>query len=118
MLKTLLLKNQVPLSSIFFEYFGPPSSQAADKHAGTVTFLNENNVLLTQECTNETLLDLAENAGLNPVTGCRIGICHQCICKKERGTVFNTLTKEYSDTGAEEVQLCISVAVGDVELNL
>ena len=66
----------------------------------------------------QTLLDLAEQEGLKPVSGCRIGVCHQCICNKKQGRVYNTKTKQYSDTGAEEIQLCLSVPVGHVELEL
>ena len=66
----------------------------------------------------QTLLDVAEQAGLKPVSGCRIGVCHQCICKKESGVVFNTKTGTYSDTGSEDIQLCISVAASDLILDL
>lgn len=65
-----------------------------------------------------TLLEIAEQEGLKPVSGCRMGVCHQCICKKKTGRVYNTRTQEYSDTGEEEIQLCVSVPLGRVELEL
>ncbi|WP_156499396.1 2Fe-2S iron-sulfur cluster-binding protein, partial [Oleiphilus sp. HI0061] len=70
------------------------------------------------ESDKATLLEISENQGLKPVAGCRMGVCHQCICKKKTGRVFNTRTQQYSDTGEEEIQLCVSVPVGKVELEL
>jgi hypothetical protein len=61
---------------------------------------------------------MAESEGLKPISGCRTGVCHQCICKKKQGRVFNIKTKKYSDSGSEEIQLCLSVPVGHVELEL
>ena len=72
----------------------------------------------TSGTVKKTLLELAEEEGLTPVSGCRQGICHQCICKKKQGRVYNTKTQEYSDSGPEEIQLCLSVPVGTVELEL
>lgn len=65
-----------------------------------------------------TLLEVAEKSGLNPVSGCRSGVCHQCRCTKKSGVVVNLLTGQESDTGQEEIQLCISVARNDVVLDL
>ncbi len=57
-----------------------------------------------------TLLEIAEAAGLKPQYGCRMGICHQCSCRKTSGTVINRLTgKASGPPGEESVQLCISV---------
>lgn len=68
--------------------------------------------------TQKTLLELAEGSGLSPTSGCRIGVCHQCICKKKQGRVYNTKTKQISDTGEEEIQLCLSIPLDNVALEL
>ena len=65
-----------------------------------------------------TLLEIAEAAGLTPRYGCRMGICHQCSCRKTTGTVINRLTGQASSPGEENVQLCISVPRGPVSLDL
>lgn len=65
-----------------------------------------------------TLLDIAEAAGLSPRHGCRMGICHQCSCRKTSGTVINRLTGRTSGPGEETVQICVSVPSGPVSLDL
>ena len=112
-------------ADIHHEYFGTAPLSKADMDTDfddefiQVDYLTSNKqVQFNADGLPQTLLDIAEQEGLTPVSGCRIGVCHQCICKKKQGRVFNTKTKQYSDTGAEEIQLCLSVPVGHVELEL
>jgi len=122
---TLLRAHNISEENIHFEYFGAaPLSRSLvdteyDDEMIQVDYLSSNKqVQFNPNDLPQTLLDLAEQEGLKPVSGCRIGVCHQCICKKKQGRVYNTKTKQYSDTGAEEIQLCLSVPVGHVELEL
>ncbi|HET7416383.1 MAG TPA: ferredoxin reductase [Solirubrobacterales bacterium] len=64
------------------------------------------------------LLEQAEAAGLNPEYGCRMGICHTCTCRKRSGTHKNLVTGEVSSAPDEEIQLCVSAALGDLEVEL
>lgn len=64
------------------------------------------------------LLVAAEEAGLTPRYGCRMGICHTCSCVKRSGTVENVLTGEISSEPGERIQLCISRARTDLTLEL
>ncbi|AEV71108.1 flavodoxin reductase family protein [Mycolicibacterium rhodesiae NBB3] len=64
------------------------------------------------------LLEQAEAAGLAPESGCRMGICHSCTRRKTRGAVRNLITGAVSTTDEEDVQICVSVPVGDVDLAL
>jgi ferredoxin-NADP reductase len=64
------------------------------------------------------LLEQAESAGLTPENGCRMGICHTCTRRKTRGAVKNLTTGAVSTADEEDVQICVSVPVGDVELAL
>lgn len=111
--------------NIHFEFFGAAPIESDSfinnsnkEQTSTVHFHASNLVSISDKNTPSTLLEQAEAQGLTPVSGCRIGVCHQCICKKKSGVVFNTRTQEYSDTGSEEIQLCISVAQSDVVLDL
>ena len=63
-----------------------------------------------------TLLELAEAAGLSPDYGCRLGICKTCTCRKSAGTVRNLITGEVSAEEDEEIQLCVSVPAGALEI--
>jgi ferredoxin-NADP reductase len=65
-----------------------------------------------------TLLEQAERAGLSPAYGCRMGICHTCTCRKLAGTVRDLNSGELSSGEEQEIQICVSVPVGDVELAL
>ncbi|MBN8446719.1 MAG: 2Fe-2S iron-sulfur cluster binding domain-containing protein [Gammaproteobacteria bacterium] len=95
------------------ESFGGVSSDALVQ---AVTFHRES---AQQQVSGQgTLLQLAEQAGLNPRYGCRRGICQQCQCQKLQGQVKNLLTGELSGAGAEPIQLCISEAVTSVDIRL
>ncbi|WP_430459713.1 flavin reductase family protein [Thalassolituus sp. LLYu03] len=110
----------IGVADVRFEYFGAapvdmPRSSADD---AVVSFARSGKAVELSSDEPKPLLQVAEEAGLKPVSGCRIGVCHQCICKKSSGVVFNTQTGRYSDTGPEEIQLCVSVATGDLVLDL
>lgn len=104
--------------NIHFEFFGTAPIEIENSEQGVVNFYASEKTVISDKDKTLTLLEQAEEQGITPVSGCRIGVCHQCICKKKSGVVFNTRTQEYSDTGSEEIQLCISVAQGDVVLDL
>lgn len=64
------------------------------------------------------ILEIAEAASLSPRHGCRMGICHQCSCRKTSGTVVNKLTGKVSSPGEEDIQICISIPRGPVSIDL
>jgi ferredoxin-NADP reductase len=64
------------------------------------------------------ILEQAEAAGLSPKSGCRMGICHSCTRRKTRGAVKNLITGAVSTTNDEDVQICVSAPVGDVDIAL
>mgnify|MGYP005991037075 FL=1 len=116
--RKVLSDLKVDNSKINFEFFGAAPVEMDSTGQAIVHFQTSEKIVVSEENKIETLLEQAEAEGLTPVSGCRIGVCHQCICKKKSGIVFNTRTQQYSDTGSEEIQLCISVAQGDVVLDL
>jgi stearoyl-CoA 9-desaturase NADPH oxidoreductase len=98
------------------ESFLPPTlAIASDEAEGTVHFAQAGR---SQPNDGRTLLEQAEHAGLTPEFGCRMGICHSCACRKTAGRVRNVRTGEVSASDEEEIQICISVPAGDVELDL
>ncbi len=64
------------------------------------------------------LLVTAERAGLNPKSGCRMGICHSCTCRKVSGTTRDLRTGELSSEADVDIQLCVSEPVGPVSIDL
>ena len=65
-----------------------------------------------------TILEQAEDAGLSPVFGCRMGICFSCTTRKTEGTVRNVLSGSESSLPDEDIQICVSAPVGDCVVDL
>lgn len=98
------------------ESFLPPSpALATDRAEGSVSFAQSGERISNN---GRSLLEQAEQAGLSPQFGCRMGICHTCTCRKTAGTVRNLVSGEVSSAKDEHIQICVSVPVGDVELDL
>ena len=64
------------------------------------------------------LLRLAEDAGLNPAHGCRMGMCHSCDTKLKSGCVRDLRTNALLNEPGQLVQICVCAAAGDAELEL
>jgi ferredoxin-NADP reductase len=98
------------------ESFVPPTFDlSADAAGGRVSFA-DSGVEITDD--GRPLLEQAEAAGLTPESGCRMGICHSCTRRKTRGAVKNLVTGAVSSAEEEDVQICVSVPVGDVDIAL
>ncbi len=117
--RDILLKSGVKEAQIKHELFGPkPIKKLSHKTNGQVIFTRSKKQANSYPEKTSTLLELAEIKDINPISGCRMGVCHQCKCHKQQGVVYNTLTETYSDTGPEDIQLCVSLPVGAVSLDL
>lgn len=116
----LFVSQGIEKERIVQEHFLPiralPSSQPEIE--AQVEFIKAGQTTQTLSKRSQTLLELAEDARLSPDYGCRMGICHQCKCTKNKGVVLNTLTGETSDTAKEDIQLCVSIPLSDVEIEL
>ena len=98
------------------ESFVPPVfTVPTEASGGQVTFADSGVDVVDD---GRSLLDQAESAGLSPESGCRMGICHTCTRRKTSGAVKNLITGTVSTTDGEDVQICITAPVGDVELAL
>jgi stearoyl-CoA 9-desaturase NADPH oxidoreductase len=98
------------------ETFTPPAlSFDTDGAEGVVSF-----AVSERQAANSglPLLEQAEDAGLAPEHGCRMGICNTCSARKSTGTVRNVITGELSSARDEQIRICVSVPVGDVALEL
>lgn len=102
--------------TVYTESFVPPAFETpADPSGGRVTF-SDSGVDVVDD--GRPLLEQAESAGLSPENGCRMGICHTCTRRKTAGTVRNLVTGAVSIAPDEDVQICVSVPVGDVDVSL
>ncbi|MGO8904535.1 MAG: ferredoxin reductase [Solirubrobacteraceae bacterium] len=96
-------------------FLGPRLSALPGEPGGNVSFTASG---VQVSASGATLLEQAEQAGLSPAYGCRMGICHTCTRRKLGGRVRNVNSGELSSFEDEEIQLCVSVPAGDVELDL
>jgi ferredoxin len=87
---------------------------SAGEQGGTIRFTRSD---VTVPNSGEPLLNQGENAGLNLAYGCRMGICHSCTKVKTAGQVRDAVSGQCSAEENEEIRLCVSVPVGDVEIN-
>jgi stearoyl-CoA 9-desaturase NADPH oxidoreductase len=98
------------------ESFVPPVFELPEQASGGRIMFSDSRVDRTDD--GRPILEQAEAAGLSPESGCRMGICHTCTRRKTRGAVKNLITGAVSSAEEEDVQICVSVPVGDVELAL
>lgn len=102
--------------NVYTESFVPPVLEPpANPSGGRITFADSGVDVVDD---GRSILEQAESAGLTPEYGCRMGICHTCTRRKAVGTVRNLITGAVSTAPDENVQICVSVPVGDVDLSL
>jgi ferredoxin-NADP reductase len=114
--RTFLHERGIAETDIHSTFFSASKVDLSKEGLGGVVQFVKSSVEVSSEG-DANLLDIAEAAGLSPRHGCRMGICHQCSCKKTSGTVVNRLTGQASGLGEENIQLCVSVPNGPVSIN-
>lgn len=97
------------------ESFVPPVFEAHGSSGGRIRFADSN---IEVDDDGTPLLSQAEAAGLRPESGCRMGICFSCTRRKNSGAVRNLITGAVSATDEQDVQICVSAPVGDVDIAL
>ncbi len=103
--------------TLHVERFAPARKLTDDeRRSGTVTFTAAGRGIASDG--GATLLDLAESAGLAPRSGCRMGVCRRCVTPLRAGTVRDLRDGRTESEPGTHVQICISAACGDVELEL
>ncbi len=98
------------------ESFVPPSLlPVGEPGTGSIRFAGSN---VEVRNSGSPVLVQAEEAGVPAQSGCRMGICHSCTCRKVSGTVKNMLTEEVSSGPDESIQLCVSAPLSDLVIDL
>ncbi|HXC50234.1 MAG TPA: FAD-binding oxidoreductase [Candidatus Limnocylindrales bacterium] len=99
-----------------FEWFGAPARENIGGEAQSISA--EHSGTRFTALAGQSLLVAAENAGLRPLYGCRIGVCHTCKCHKISGVTEDLRDGRISDEPGEMIQLCISTARSDVSIEI
>ncbi|GAA4681845.1 ferredoxin reductase [Nocardioides nanhaiensis] len=83
---------------------------------GTITFRNSNKSVDADGAT--TVLEAGEEAGVGMPYGCRMGICHTCTVTMVSGTVRDLRNGNEFNQPNEQIQTCVTAAVGDCTLDI
>ena len=83
---------------------------------GTLTFRNSNKTIEADGAT--TVLEAGEQAGVGMPYGCRMGICHTCTLTLVSGRVRDLRNGDEFDQTNEQVQTCVTAAVGDCTFDI
>ena len=99
------------IDQLRMEFFKVPSVNldAADA-TGTLTF-DDSAVEFANN--GKTILEQAEEAGLKPAYGCRMGVCNTCAIKKKHGAVRHVISGEVQANTDEIIKICVNTPVGD-----
>ncbi len=101
------------------ERFRASLMELDEVEGGTVSFVGpDDQTTLAETDGSVPLLRVAEDNGLNPPHGCRMGICHTCDSVLKSGRVRDLRTARIIDEPGDTVQTCISAPVGDCEIEL
>ena len=84
--------------------------------AGTVRFSTSKVEAKSDGMIN--LVRLAEDHGLNPAHGCRMGICHGCTVKLKSGQVRDLRDGRVYGEEDDLIQICVCAPAGDVAIEL
>ncbi len=98
------------------ETFAPPVFAVPDTGSGGRISFADSGIEVVDD--GRPILEQAEAAGLTPPSGCRMGICHTCTRRKRRGVVRNLTTSAVSTAEDEDIQICVTAPVGDVDIAL
>ena len=108
--RTAGLEDQLHLERFSLELGGDGGE------GGTITFRNSGKTVEADGAT--TVLEAGEEAGIGMPYGCRMGICHTCTLTLVSGTVRDLRNGDEFDQPNEQVQTCVTAAVGDCTLDI
>lgn len=95
-----------------------PASPGIGDEARTVRVTLQRTGRELRLSTGLSLLDALEAEGLNPPSGCRMGVCHTCVCPRIEGTTQDMQSGETQSESDMAVRLCVSRACTDLTLDL
>jgi len=106
------LKRQLHTERFLAQIAKAPSEVTA----GTVSFAKS--AVQAESDGHINLLRLAEDNGLNPPHGCRMGICHGCDAVLKSGCVRDLRTNTLLNEVGQIIQICVCAAAGDAVLDV
>lgn len=109
-----LFKGQV--AQWFEESFSLPQLASGTGETIQLTLLKQGRVLEIPN--NQPILAALEAAGINRPSGCRMGVCNTCACRKVKGVSQNLLSGDAAHEEEAALKICISSASSNIELDI
>jgi ferredoxin-NADP reductase len=111
-----VMLGSVPVISELFLLPSQVINQGSSTGPKEVVLLQSHKTILLKG--EKSILEELEDNGIYAPSGCKMGICHTCVCKKVSGSVTNLLNQTVSGEGEENIQICVSRAEERIELDL
>lgn len=111
-----LWKDAGVASQLRLEAFAPGKPAGDPNVRHQVRILRHEQALAFEAPGSETLLVAGEQAGHAIKHGCRQGICHECTCRLNSGSVRDLTTGEQINGEGQTVRLCVSAPLSDLQL--
>lgn len=112
-MQTGLRKQGIAEDHIKLERFGAAKPAIKSTKGKITTYFEPTEQTLVNKG-EQSLLEMAEEAGLNPKYGCRAGICHECKCKRPAGELLDAQTGEAIPHDQSHIQPCVTYATSDL----
>lgn len=103
-------------SHLHLEAFTAPQASGDPLARHAITVRRDAQVRQFEAPGNLTLLVAGEQAGVALKHGCRQGLCHECTCRLQRGSVQDLSTGQRVEGEGQPIRLCISAALSDLDL--
>ncbi len=87
-----------------------------EAEGGTITFQTSGKTAEADGAT--TILEAGEEAGVGMPYGCRMGICHTCTLTLVKGAIKDLRNGEEFSQPNEQVQTCVTAAMGDCTFDI
>ncbi|SPL71818.1 ferredoxin reductase [Acinetobacter stercoris] len=81
-----------------------------------VTLTQSNKVVAIPK--GESILVALEHQNIKPTHGCRMGICHKCVCHKVEGSTKNLLDGSLNPEPGNQLRICVNSAQSDLVIDL
>lgn len=113
--KAHFVKARLSARLHFEEFRAQIAAMPHSAKGGTVKFSASNKEAKADGATS--LLRVAEDAGLNPPHGCRMGICHTCDTTLLSGCVRDLRNGNLINEPGAKIQTCVMAAQGKCEID-
>ncbi|WP_130802934.1 ferredoxin reductase [Acinetobacter ihumii] len=93
-------------------------TQISDNDTGfvNVTLSRSNQIIAIPK--GQSILAGLEQANIKPTYGCRMGVCHKCVCQKTQGTTKDLLNASENSEPKNLIKICVSSAKSDLVIDL